>query len=172
MKDLGDFGSWLEKLSSNMEKECEEAMERTIEEQKQKCLSNMEMPTEARNMSQFVAYSQSYKTSVEKEGDTIKGTLYSDLLVGGDDPKWKDVPVGAFLEWGTGELGFNTNSYPHGYDYTLEIWDRHTWLQQMQTGTFGIRARPHLIPSFNEIKPVFKENIRKAVKTAWMKSGK
>lgn len=170
MKDLGDFSAWIDKLTENIDKECYHAMELSVDEQKASTLERIEIPQEARNTAQFVAYSQSIENRVEQDGDTIRGSVYSELLVGGDDPKWADVPVGMFLECGTGELGFRTNTYDHGYDYTLHVWDFHTWLQQLQTGTFGIRARPHVIPAFNEEIPKFKENIRKAVYDAWTKS--
>ena len=170
MKDLGDFSKWLDKLVKNTEEECIEMMRKAVEDQKQNAVNRIEIPDEARNTYQFIEYRDSIDSKLEVDGDSIIGTVYSDLLVGGDDPKWADVPVGMFLECGTGELGMSTNNYPHGYDYTLHVWDRHTWLQQLQTGTFGIRARPHMIPAFNEQCAKMEDLIDEARTNAWMKS--
>ena len=170
MKDITDldrcFSDFLNKLKSNLVEAQHNATEYMDEDAKDR----IEIPDEARNTYQFIQYSESLKIKdAEWDGNEIKSSVYSDLLVGGDDPKWQDVPVGAFLEWGTGPLGEESNLYEHGYSYTtISPWDMHTWLQLQQTGNWGIVARPHLYPAFLHAQNVFKDNVKEAVKEAWM----
>ena len=169
MKDISQldksFSDFISRLRMNIVEAQEHATDFMLDEAKDR----IEIPEEARNTYQFIEYSNSLKTKkAQIEKDAVVSSVYSDLLVGGDDPKWADVPVGAFLEWGTGPLGENTNSYDHGYDYTtLAPWDRHTWLQQLQTGTWGIMARPHLYPALIFSEKILEENIKEAIKEAW-----
>ena len=104
-------------------------------------------------------------SDTEVKGDVIKTSVYSDLLVGGDIPKWQNVPVAAFLEWGTGPLGESTNTYQHGYPYTTdEPWNFIAQMQFEQTGTWGMEARPHFYPALQKNIALYKDNIRKALK--------
>lgn len=100
----------------------------------------------------------------EQEGNTIKTSVYSDLLVGGDIPKWQNVPLAAFMEWGTGPLGESTNTFEHGYSYTTTApWNFIAQMQYEQTGTWGIVAHPHFFPSLQNNVALYKENIKKAL---------
>ena len=104
-------------------------------------------------------------SDTEVKGDVIKTSVYSDLLVGGDIPKWQNVPVAAFLEWGTGPLGETTNDYQHGYPYTTdEPWNFIAQMQFEQTGTWGMMARPHFYPALQKNIALYKDNLRKALK--------
>jgi len=104
-------------------------------------------------------------SDTEVKGDVIKTSVYSDLLVGGDIPKWQNVPVAAFLEWGTGPLGETTNDYQHGYPYTTdEPWNFIAQMQYEQTGTWGMMARPHFYPALQKNIALYKDNLRKALK--------
>ena len=104
-------------------------------------------------------------SDTEVKGDVIKTSVYSDLLVGGDIPKWQNVPVAAFLEWGTGPLGESTNTYQHGYPYTTdEPWNFIAQMQFEQTGTWGMPARPHFYPALQKNVALYKDNLRKALK--------
>jgi len=104
-------------------------------------------------------------SDTEFKSDVIKTSVFSDLLVGGDIPKWQNVPLAAFMEWGTGPLGESTNDYPHGYPYTTDApWNFIAQMQYEQTGTWGMEARPHFYPALQKNIALYKENIRKALK--------
>lgn len=172
ISDIKDIDKFLIKLQRNIEEEVFDAVEDTTFKLHNDVKNRIEIPY-SRNPSQFEAYKDSidYDVDVKRGIDVeITGKVFSDLLVGGDDPKWKDVPVGAFLEWGTGPMGESSNEYPHGYDYTRHVWDYFSQAQYEQTGTFGITARPHFLPALNAIKSEFEENVKEAVERAWMKS--
>lgn len=105
------------------------------------------------------------KTKVEIKDGVYISSVYSNLRVGGNIPKWVDVPLSAFAEWGTGPLGQDTNTYQHGYPYTTnQPWDSNTYAQYMDIGTWGTIARPHFYPSLQKAIPTFKEEIGKALK--------
>ncbi len=104
-------------------------------------------------------------SDTKEEKDVIKTSIFSDLKVGGDIPKWQNVPVSAFLEWGTGPLGETTNDYQHGYPYTTdEPWNFIAQMQFEQTGTWGMEARPHFYPALQKNIALYKDNLRKALK--------
>lgn len=143
-KYLKDFG---EQIGEQMLKEAKE---------------RVDIPQEARNPSQFVEYRDSLKTNTEVNGNEITIKVFSDLVVA-DGSKWDGVPIGAFLEWGTGPMGESSNTYPHGYPYTTDgPWDYHSTQQYIQTGEWGITARPHLYPTLQLYKSkIIKELERK-----------
>lgn len=104
-------------------------------------------------------------SDTEIKDNVIKTSVYSDLLVGGTNPKWVNVPRPAFYEWGTGPLGEDTNTYGHGYPYTTdEPWNEEARKQFQETGTWGMEARPHFYPALQGNIGYYKENIRKALK--------
>lgn len=170
MKDISSLDTEFLKYVKSLEEKLITAQQHATEAMLEDAKERIEIPSEARNTQQFIDYSNSIKLkNAEMKSGEIESSVYSDLLVGGDDPKWADVPVGAFLEWGTGPLGEESNLYEHGYDYTtISPWDRHTWLQLMQTGNWGITARPHLYPAFLHTHKILIENIREVVKESWM----
>ena len=170
MKDISELTKCYDGFIRSLKKKLVEAQQHATEYMDEDARSRIEIPEEARNTSQFIAYSNSLKVKkAELDGNEIKSSVYSDLLVGGDDPKWADVPVGAFLEWGTGPLGEESHIYDHGYDYTtLQPWDMHTWLQWQQTGNWGIVARPHLWPALIHTQQILEDNIKEAIEEAWM----
>lgn len=115
------------------------------------------------NVGGYISSIQISDTEVKK--DIIKTSVFSDLKVGGDIPKWQNVPVAAFLEWGTGPLGESSNDYPHGYPYTTnEPWNFIAQMQFEQTGTWGMMARPHFYPALQKNIALYKDNLRKALK--------
>lgn len=137
------------------------------EEMLKEAKERIEIPSEARNPQQFVQYRDSLKTKTEKQGSSIVTKVYSDLVVN-DGSKWNGVPIGAFLEWGTGPMGDSSNGYPHGYPYTIDKpWDEHSAMQYVQTGSWGITARPHLYPTLLYFKPKFKQKIMEELKKQW-----
>ena len=173
MKNIEDLDKFLKNFKINLEEQVFEATEETTFQLKKDVVNRIEIPF-SRNPSQFVEYKNSidYDVEVEKQeknNKKIKGSVYSELRIESDD-KWNGVPVGAFLEWGTGPLGESTNNYPHGYNYTHHVWDYFTAEQFKTTGTYGIRAKPHFLPALNAIKGKYIENIKEAVKKAWMMS--
>ena len=104
-------------------------------------------------------------SDTKEEKDVIKTSVFSDLLVGGTIPKWQNVPLAAFMEWGTGPLGESSNDYPHGYPYTTDApWNFIAQMQYEQTGTWGMEARPHFYPALQKNVALYKENLRKALK--------
>ena len=170
VRDISDLEDFLHNFDKSLRRCVRDQVNICTEEMRLKAVQKVQIPEEARSPEQFRIYRNSiHSKGVEVKEDEIIGTVCSDLLVGGES-KWKDVHVGAFLEWGTGPLGMSTNTYPHGYDYTLHVWDFHTWLQKQQTGTYGIMARPHMLPALNDMKPVFERAMRKAMEQAWKQS--
>lgn len=150
-------------LESLLKGVCEKVGEQMLEEAKER----VEIPSEARNPQQFVQYRDSLKTRTEMQGNNIVTKVYSDLVVS-DGSKWDGVPIGAFLEWGTGPMGDSSNGYPHGYPYTIDKpWDEHSAIQYVETGTWGITARPHLYPTLQHFKPKFKNMIMEEFKKQW-----
>ena len=169
MKDISQLSGEYSKFIESLKLKLVSAQQHATEFMHDDAIDRIEIPPEARNTYQFVQYANSIQVKdAELSGNEIKSSVFSDLLVGGDDPKWQDVPVGAFLEWGTGRLGEESNLYEHGYDYTtIEPWDMHTRLQYQQTGSWGIIARPHLYPAFLHAHNVFEANVMEAVEEAW-----
>ena len=96
--------------------------------------------------------------------DVIKTSVYSDLTVWWPK-KSMNIPLAAFLEWGTGPLGESSNDYPHGYPYTTDKpWNYEAWAQFFDTGTWGMSARPHFYPALQKNIALYKDNLRKALK--------
>ena len=146
-------------------KVCNQIGEQMLKEAKDR----VEIPSEARNPQQFVQYRDSLKYKVENEDNKYTIKVYSDLVVN-DGSKWDGVPIGAFLEWGTGPMGDSSNNYPHGYQYTIDKpWDEHSMVQFVETGTWGITARPHLYPTLQSYKSKFKDMILEELKKQWKK---
>ena len=110
----------------------------------------------------YVSSIQIGETVVTK--DLISTAIFTDLLVGGDNPRWSRVPLGALLEWGTGIEGFATNTYPHGYGYRLTPWCYYDKYLHMYVTTTGMIARPHFLPSLQKNKQLYKDEIRKALR--------
>lgn len=99
------------------------------------------------------------------EDDMIKTQIYSELKVGGDNPKWRDVLLANFINYGTGPLGKDTNIIKHGYPYTTDhTWNLETEIQRQLTGTWGIKANPHFYKSLQKNIDTYKNEIRKCFK--------
>ena len=110
-------------------------------------------------------YQSSIKVSETKINKGVITTeIYSDLLIGGTNPKWAKVPLGCLLEWGTGIKGLSTNTFPHGYDYRLTPWTYYNEDLQRFITTTGMIARPHFHTALMKNKPNYKKMIRKAMK--------
>ena len=171
MKDISELSKSFDKFIKDLSNNLVDAQQHATEYMREDALERIEIPEEARNTSQFIAYANSLEMKdAEWTGNEIESSVFSELLVGGDDPKWADVPVGAFLEWGTGPLGENSNLFEHGYPYTTnKPWDMHTWLQFLQEGSWGITARPHLFPAWLHAQKILEQNVEEAVEEAWMK---
>jgi hypothetical protein len=110
-------------------------------------------------------YISSIKLSdTDFKDDVIKTSVYSDLTVWWPK-KSMNIPLSAFLEWGTGPLGESTNTYPHGYPYTTDQpWNLATEIQLELTGTWGMSARPHFYPALQKNIALYKDNLRKALR--------
>lgn len=94
----------------------------------------------------------------------ISTSIYSDLKVGGDNPKWQNVPLACLLEWGTGIQGAITNTFNHGYPYTLNPWTYYDKYLHMYVTTDGMVARPHFLPSLHKNESYYLEQIKEAMK--------
>lgn len=158
----------IDKFADSLKSKLAEAMLETAKELLEDAKDRIEIPSYARNPFQFTAYKNSLELSnLSIKGNEIEIKVKSDLVVN-DGSKWQGVPIGAFLEWGTGPMGESSNGYPHGYPYTTQApWDENTAYQALMTGTWGITANPHLYPALMAIKPKLKENISRKVKEAW-----
>lgn len=103
-------------------------------------------------------------SDTEYKSDVIKTSVFSDLIVYWPK-KSINIPLAAFMEWGTGPLGESSNDYPHGYPYTTDApWNFIAQMQYEQTGTWGMMARPHFYPALQKNIALYKENLRKALK--------
>ncbi len=99
------------------------------------------------------------------DGKVIKTEIFSDLKVGGENPRWRNVLLANFVNWGTGPLGEDTNIFPHGYPYTTDVpWNAETQQQFLLTGTWGMKATPHFYDSLQKNIKNYKESIRKCFK--------
>ena len=77
----------------------------------------------------------------EKDG-VITARVYTDL-----DSGWNGVPLGAFLEYGTGPKGKASNTQAHGYGYRDTPWVYYDEELQQFFTTEGHVARPHFFPA-------------------------
>lgn len=102
-------------------------------------------------------------SDTENKDNIIKTTIFSDLKVGGTIPKWQNVPLSAFLEWGTGPLGESSNTFSHGYPYTTDApWNYETQLQFERMGTWGMVATPHFFPALQKNKDYYLGKLKEA----------
>lgn len=102
---------------------------------------------------------------VQHEGDKLSIAVYTDLLVGGDNPKWANVPLGAFLEWGTGIKGSQTGkATQYGYSYRMTPWAYFSKELGHWVTSKGMIAIPHFSTGLAFIKPKYMEMLKEALK--------
>lgn len=166
MYKLEDLSFFVEKWNNKTRELIVKGQNEIAEQLERDVKTYAKIPSEAsRNRSQLASYIDSIsKKPTEDNGDEVVSRVSSNMQV-----YWpkigQDVFVGAFLEWGTGRLGESTNDYPHGFPYTTDgPWDAYTQQQYNFTGTYGLPATPHFTPAINNIKPKYREMIRKAIK--------
>lgn len=111
---------------------------------------------------EYVSSIQISETEITK--DKIATSIYSDLSVGGDNPKWAKVPLACLLEWGTGIKGAISNTFDHGYGYRLTPWCYYDKYLHMWVTTEGMIARPHFLPALNKNKSYYMDQIEEAMK--------
>lgn len=157
MKPIGELNKSLSKWSKNLEKKLIEAQQNTAKK-------IWEDVVALSPVSSGVYISSIQVGKAEVTDNKISTSVFSDLLVGGSNPKWAKVPLGALIEWGTGIKGASSNSYPHGYGYRLTPWCYYDEYLHMFVTTDGMIARPHFHPSLQKNKQTYLEEIRKAVK--------
>ena len=164
MRTIGNLRTIIKSASKQLTEKIYEAQDAFCEDLKEEIRRNIEIPpeSEALNPGQFEVYRNSIeKSPAEENSDTRIIRIYSDYTVFWPK-KGISVPVGVFLEWGTGPLGESTNIYDHGYPYTTEMpWNLHAEQQFIQTGTWGIQARPHWWPAIMKYKTRLKEEIER-----------
>ena len=156
MRDITEMATVLtDKLEQKLEKL----------KQAQRDTAKQIMEDTVANAPQSADYTSSIKLSdTEEEKDIIKTSVFSDLTVWWER-KSMNIPLAAFLEWGTGPLGESSNDYPHGYPYTTDKpWNLATEIQLELTGTWGMSARPHFYPALQKNIALYKDNLRKALR--------
>lgn len=165
MYQIDDLTKWFGEYTQDVIKKLVEGQDKIAAELENDVKQRAFVPSEAtRNPGQFSKYISSIKKSpTSYDGHAISTTVGSDLVVN-DGSKWDGVPIGAFLEWGTGELGYTTNQFQHGFPYTLTgPWDLATYEQWFYTNTYGIPAVPHFHPAIMHIKPKWEKMIEEAI---------
>jgi hypothetical protein len=95
-------------------------------------------------------------TSVKE--DSITTRVYTDLKVGYG--KWGGVPLGAWLEYGTGIEGENTNTIDHGYAYRQTPWVYFNESLNRFVFTRGSVARPHWKPAVEKMRANLKTRLK------------
>ncbi len=110
-----------------------------------------------------------YVSSIKVGETTVKDgvyntIIYTDLPVGGNNPRWMYVPLGALIEWGTGIKGATTNTYPHGYDYRLTPWTYYDKYLHDYVETDGMIARPHFTPALFGNRKFYMDKLREAIR--------
>lgn len=140
------FKRWSEKIEKNVaEKQRQVAIE-LCEEVKSRAPINT---------GRYVSSIKVGETKIENH--VITTEVYTDLLVGGDNPKWANKPLGAFLEWGTGIKGANTGKAGnYGHSYRLTPWAYFSKELGHWVTTTGIIAVPHFFPALQLIKSKYK----------------
>lgn len=165
MYKLEDMNKWFDGWTQQMIDKLVSGQDKIAEQLEADVKQRAYVPAEAtRNPSQFTKYISSIKKSETTVNDNrITTTVASDLVVN-DGSKWDGVPIGAFLEWGTGELGYKTNQFQHGFPYTLTgPWDLATQEQWAATNTYGIPAVPHFHPATMNIRPKWEKMIEEVL---------
>lgn len=157
MRSIGQLNQRIAQWEKNLEKRLIEAQQNTAQKIWEDIIA--QAPTRS---GVYISSIQVGKPKVEN--GKITTAIFSDLLVGGDNPKWAKVPLGALLEWGTGIKGASSNTYPHGYGYRLTPWCYYDKYLHMFITTDGMVARPHFYPSLAKNKKNYKDEIRKAIK--------
>lgn len=159
MKSLGELSVELKKYPKELESRLIQAQKEAAEKIRQDIVDLA--PIRTGN------YAASIKISdIERDRGKITTIIYSDLKVGGEG-KWKDVPLAAFLEWGTGKKGQDTNAYNHGYSYRQTPWVYYDEYLGQWVTTTGIVARPHFYPSLQKNITYYENKIKEAVQ--WKK---
>ena len=102
--------------------------------------------------------------ATEWNGSRCTTRVFSALLVGGENEKWATVPLGAFLEWGTGFIGAMTNEQEHGYPYRMTPWSYYNTRYGRWVTTHGMVARPHWLPPVLFHRRDYIELMRRAVR--------
>lgn len=111
-----------------------------------------------------------YKSSIRvgettNKNNIIRTEIYSDLKIGGIDPKWRNIPLANLINWGTGPLGEDTNIFEHNYPYTTDApWNYIAQIQYELTGTWGMAANPHFYFSLQNNIEYYKKQLRKVFK--------
>ena len=143
-----------------------ETMVKQLEKAQEKTAIKIHKDTQNNAPNEVVGYVNSIQLSdtVLKDG-VIYTAIYSDMLVGGSIEKWQNVPMAAFMEWGTGPMGESSNTYNHQYYYTTDKpWNFEAQRQFEEMGTWGMLARPHFYPALTSNISTNRENIKEALK--------
>ena len=158
MKDIAKMSFYLEKsIRKRVIPKLIKATQETIEQ------IHSDVKANAPIRSGVYASSIKYKTATFKD-NVISAEVYSDLLVGGDNPKWANLPLACFIEWGTGIVGANSNTFNHGFPYTMNSWTYYDKYLHKFIKTKGQIARPHFYPALQNNVGFFKSKIKEAFK--------
>lgn len=157
MKNIDQLSVYIDTIGKKLEKKFIKAHQETAEQILKDVIDSAPLRSGR--------YIGSIKKSDTFEKDGVYKTfIYTDLPVGGDNPKWSNVPLGALLEWGTGIQGASTNTYPHGYSYRLTPWCYYDEYLHMFVTTDGMIARPHFLPSLQKNKNYYLDKLSEAMR--------
>ena len=156
MKSVGKLSEYLTNWSEELERKLIKAQEETAEK-----IWGQVVETAPVRSGTYITSIKKSDTKVEKNKITTE--VYTDLLVGGDNPKWSKVPLGCLLEWGTGIKGQGSNSYPHGYGYRQTPWCYYDEYLHQWVTTDGMIARPHFQPALEMNKEEYLKRIKECI---------
>jgi hypothetical protein len=154
----------ISEMATVLTNKLEEKLEKLKQAQRETCEQILE-DVKSNSPASESSYISSIKISnTEKKENIIKTSVFSDFTVWWEKIG-RNIPLACFLEWGTGPLGESSNDYPHGYPYTTDApWNYETMAQFLDTGTWGMEARPHFYPALQKNIALYKDNLRKALK--------
>ena len=108
------------------------------------------------------AYAKSIKVGKTKiEGKEISTEIFTDLVVG--EGKWSTVPLGTWLEYGTGIVGQRSNKIDHDFEYRQTPWVYFNERLNRFVFTEGMVARPHFYFALQKNIGLYEKKILEAI---------
>lgn len=98
--------------------------------------------------------------------DRIVTSISSDLMVGGNSPKWKFYRLAVFIEHGTGPKGQSSYNGRHSPVYRQTPWAYYDDYLGQLIYTYGLSATMHWQKGLDANTEFFKEQITVAIKEA------
>lgn len=104
-----------------------------------------------------------YASSIELGKPEHNGHIHSIRIFSKLDSGWKGVPLGCLLEWGTGLVGEQSNTFDHGYPYRQTPWVYFNEQLGHFVFTHGNVAKPHFYPGLMNNRNYFKKTVAEGV---------